>query len=73
MEHERFTEAKLASGWEYAAETDKSKQRHRSLVPWDELGDEDKEKDRELVRSIPRILARVGYTVVRVRKEANPA
>ncbi|MFY9556091.1 MAG: RyR domain-containing protein, partial [Blastocatellia bacterium] len=35
----------------------------------DELSEQDKEKDRVMVRGIPRILARAGYTVVKVRNE----
>lgn len=32
----------------------------------EELPDEEKEKDRELMRAIPQILAKAGYTIVRV-------
>jgi hypothetical protein len=34
-----------------------------------ELPDQEKEKDRVLVRGIPKILAQAGYTVVKVRSE----
>lgn len=37
----------------------------------DELPDEEKEKDRALIRGIPKILARAGYTVVKLREEAK--
>ena len=33
----------------------------------DELPDGEKEKDRILVRGIPKILAQAGYTVVKIR------
>jgi hypothetical protein len=33
-----------------------------------ELPDHEKEKDRVLIRGIPKILARAGYTVIKVRK-----
>ena len=66
MEHERWMQAKMEAGWRYAPETDKQKKLHAALLPWDELPEEEKEKDRMMVRAIPRILARAGYTVVKL-------
>jgi len=67
MEHERWMQAKIEAGWRHAPETDKEKSLHAALLPWDELPEEQKEKDRDLVRGIPPILAKAGYTVVRLR------
>lgn len=67
MEHERWMQAKLEAGWQYATKTDKEKRLNAALLPWDELAEEEKEKDRTLVRAIPRILAKAGYTVVQLR------
>ena len=64
-EHERWMQSKLDDGWVYAPETDKAKKLHKCLVPWDQLPEDEKEKDRDLVRGIPNILARAGYTVVK--------
>jgi len=69
MEHERWMQAKLEAGWGYAAKTNKGEQLHEALLPWDELPEEQREKDRFLVRAIPRILAKSGYTVVSLRRE----
>jgi len=66
-EHERWMKLKLESGWQYAPETDKKKYLHAALVPWEELSEEDKEKDRVMVRQIPDILAHAGYTIVHLR------
>ncbi len=41
------------------------------LLPWDQLPENQKEKDRELVRGIPKILARAGYAIVKSRSEAT--
>ena len=64
-EHERWMQSKLDDGWTYAPETDMAKKVHKVLVPWDNLPEEEKEKDRDLVRGIPEILARAGYAIVK--------
>ncbi|OGN72213.1 MAG: hypothetical protein A2X25_00695 [Chloroflexi bacterium GWB2_49_20] len=64
-EHERWMQVKLADGWKYAPETDKDKKLNHCLVPWNELPDDEKEKDRDMVRGIPKMLARGGYAVVK--------
>lgn len=68
MEHERWMDKKFEAGWKYASTTDKKKHLHAALVPWASLSEEDKEKDRVMVRQIPEILAHAGYTIVRLRE-----
>jgi hypothetical protein len=67
MEHERWMAMKLAAGWQSARVTKKGKKLHADLVPWDELSDTAKGRDRDFVRAIPGILANAGYTVVELR------
>ena len=67
QEHERWMGLKIQSGWKHAPETDKEKHLHAALVPWEDLSEADKEKDRVMVRKIPDILAHAGYTIVRLR------
>ena len=62
-EHERWIRQKLDSGWRYGASTNKARKLHRYLVPWDELPPGERDKDRALVKGIPRILAKAGYTI----------
>lgn len=68
-EHERWMQLKMASGWQYAPTTDKKMHLHAALVPWNQLSEEDKEKDRVMVRQIPEILAHAGYTIVRLKNQ----
>jgi hypothetical protein len=63
MEHERWMNNKLAAGWQYAPKTNKPKKLHKALLPWEKLPKSEKDKDREMVRGIPRILAKAGYAV----------
>jgi hypothetical protein len=64
-EHIRWMRAKLEAGWTYAPKTDPVKKQNQCLVTWDKLPDSEKEKDRDLVRGIPQILARAGYAIVK--------
>jgi hypothetical protein len=63
-EHERWMEAKLAAGWEHGEPTDPRARRHEALVPWSELPESQRVKDRDMVVGIPLILERAGYTIV---------
>jgi hypothetical protein len=65
-EHRRWMDQKLGEGWQYALETDKAAKKHKDLVPWEQLREADKEKDRVIVKGIPAILDRAG---LRVRRE----
>lgn len=65
IEHERWMRSSLETGWVFAPEADRTKKLHNCLVPWEELPENEKEKDRGLVRGIPMILARAGYAIVK--------
>ncbi|MGA7075125.1 MAG: RyR domain-containing protein [Halobacteriota archaeon] len=67
-EHERWMRSKLDAGWSYAPETDYAKKVNQCLLPWEKMPEEEKEKDRELVRGIPEILKEAGYTVVKLNE-----
>lgn len=54
------------AGWTYApGEKQSHKKTHPSLIPWRELSEEEKEKDRDTVRSLPVFLARAGFQIDR--------
>jgi CRP-like cAMP-binding protein len=88
QEHERWVLLKLAQGWSFAATRDEDERRHPDIVPWQDLGPEErqqrygmdgasrvgpgtlaedeKEKDRALVRRMGTILSSTGYTPTKV-------
>lgn len=70
-EHERWLRD-LGPGWRAGETTDKERRVHEAYLPWDELVPEQKDKDRNLVREIPVILHRAGYTMVRKRDPDEP-
>jgi hypothetical protein len=69
MEHARWSEALRREGWRHGEVTDEGRREHAALLPWEELPEDEREKDRYLVRSIPKILARAGYAIIRKRRE----
>jgi hypothetical protein len=64
LEHDIWMEAKLQSGWSLGKPGDGLK-RSEYLVPWSEVPEAIREADRDLVRGMPAIISRAGYTIVR--------
>jgi len=65
MEHDRWMAEKLNDRWQYAKKTDRAKKLHKSLIAWGKLSEDEKEKDRSLVKGIPKILAKAGYSMIK--------
>lgn len=64
-EHERWMADLRRDGWEFAPPPkDAVRRTHPLLVPWRDLDEPEREKDRDAMRAIPRMLARVGYALV---------
>lgn len=70
-EHELWENVRVAQGWRAGPERDDAAKVHPMIgVPWSELPPENQEKDRDVVRLLPEILAEFGLEVVRY--EQNP-
>jgi hypothetical protein len=64
-EHERWMNDLLRDGWTYAAGAkDPVRKTHPLLVPWADLAEAEREKDRDSIRGLPLMLAGVGYRLV---------
>lgn len=63
MEHDRWCMVKRAQGWRYGDRLDPAAMAHPSLVPFALLSEQEKEKDREMVRRIPEQLSALGFAV----------
>src|SRR5437588_654112 len=75
MEHDRWMRDKIRDGWRYGPKRDDAARIHPLLVPWEELPESERDKDRNPMRELPQMLARVGLEVQRapVRAPAAPA
>ncbi|MDD1703537.1 MAG: hypothetical protein LUQ31_11220 [Methanoregula sp.] len=69
MEHNRWMEEKLKKGWKFGRPRDDSKKNHDLLVPYKELPDIERQKDRDIILNIPVRLRELGMEIV--RKESN--
>lgn len=65
LEHDRWVEEKLAAGWRYGPQRDNSRKLTPSLVPYDQLPESEKDKDRDPMRRIPALLAEAGFEIYR--------
>jgi uncharacterized membrane protein len=63
LEHERWMAERLAQGYAYGPV--REGRFHPDLVSWEELSDEARAKDVEVVRNIPAMLASEGFQVLR--------
>lgn len=81
MEHARWCGGYRLAGWTYGpGDPDPVRKTHPNLVPWDQLPEAVRDKDRSPVRRIPKLLELVGKRIVpeaapdvvgRVRREAE--
>ncbi len=63
-EHERWTDSLLNDGWSFGPPPkDPVRRTHPLLVPWEDLGAAEQEKDCDAIRAIPAMLARIGYAI----------
>jgi RyR domain len=67
IEHERWMAQRLADGWRPGPVRDAIAKTSPLFVPYADLLEPEKDKDRQAVRNIPRLLARAG---LRIRRES---
>ncbi len=60
LEHLRWSADRRLAGWTYGKIRDNELRRHPMLVPYDELPESEKEKDRQTVRDVPLVLRAAG-------------
>ena len=58
-EHRRWEAHRLVSGWDFGEIRDDLRKLHPSLIPWEMLPEGEKQKDRDTVLRLPKILEKV--------------
>jgi hypothetical protein len=69
MEHDRWAADLERDGWRWGRVKDPASKTHPLLVPWSELSEEDRDKDRAAVGGLPSMLLQGGFEIQR----ASPA
>lgn len=57
LEHRRWMADKYIAGYSYGPERDEDRMLHPDLIPWEQLTEADKQKDRDSIRQIPTMLS----------------
>jgi voltage-gated potassium channel Kch len=70
FEHHRWYVERLLSGWRYAPVRNNVDRSHNLLVPWDALSAEAKESNVAQARTLPELLARLGWALRRFDRDA---
>jgi len=65
MEHVRWMDDMKGQGFSFGSRKDASAKTHPSMMPYKELPENEKEKDRESVRMIPHYLALIDFQIYR--------
>lgn len=63
-EHDGWMDHKLSKGWHYDKVRDDANMKHNALVPYAELKQSDKAKDRDVVRHYPDMTRLAGFKIV---------
>jgi hypothetical protein len=65
-EHDGWMAQRLKDGWRYGSPRDDARKLHPSIVPYRDLPEAEKEKDRAAVRNYPKQAAAAGLAIVRL-------
>ena len=71
LEHNRWREERKDAGWSFGRTRNDANKIHPDCAKWDELSEEEKMKDRDLVREIPQRLADVGFEIYRYDEKCD--
>ena len=64
MEHDGWMDEKRKQGWTYGATRDNANLKHPLMIPYGDLPEIEKNKDRDSIRQYPRTLEKEGYKIV---------
>jgi hypothetical protein len=59
-------------GWTHASKRDDVKRTHPLLVPYSELPEEEKDKDRRTIQNYPKYAQAAGFKIVSRRETPTP-
>ena len=63
--HEVWSAGRIKDGWTYGKERNDVNKKHRCLVPYDELSEEEKEYDRSTSIETIKLILKLGFKISR--------
>jgi len=63
--HIQWMTGRLAAGWKFGTKRDDEKKEHPSLIPYENLSEEEKEYDRQTALATIKGLMESGYEIVK--------
>ena len=73
MEHGRWVVERLEGAWTLERGRDVRQRISPYLAPWQALSEDVKDKEREMVRAIPKLFAEIGYQVSKTHEQQRSA
>ncbi|MGA2120481.1 MAG: RyR domain-containing protein [Methanoregula sp.] len=70
-EHRQWVNERLKKGWTYGKNRDDQQKIHDCIIPWEQLPEAQRQKDRNAVQALPGVLAKVYLKIVRLDKSNN--
>lgn len=72
QEHGRWARERDARGWKRGVVRSESERTHPMIVPFSDLPEKEKQKDRDVILDIPIILREVGLGIRRIKHHGTP-
>ena len=69
LEHELWCREKIADGWTFGQIKDPAKKSSPNILPWEDLPPSEQEKNKEYIRELPRLLARAGFQIEKIKAD----
>lgn len=66
--HEVWSAGRLADGWTYGEKRDDTLKQHPSLIPYEELSEQEKEYDRQTSQETLKLIITLGF---KIEKDTN--
>lgn len=63
--HYSWLEGRITDGWKFGSERNDKKKEHPSLIPYEELAEEEKEYDRQTAMTVINYLLNNGYDIIK--------
>jgi hypothetical protein len=61
--HDNWAELKISEGWQWGSATEPTAKRHKLLVPYAELSEQDKKSDRRLAVETLKLVLHLGFRI----------